>query len=329
MALSTTSLALDACLAYLDGYRRRILGLPGAPDGSADLDFALLAGLGLGLLETLQYLHRERPTLDALEAWVLDRNDGGLDEARIDRLGRALAGESVGPEVGLEEVPGLTEDELRQWEEQGYVILRGAVSKDQARAAELAVYEYLGMDPEQPESWYGGRQGHTIWVSMLRHRAFWANRRSPRIAKAFSQLWGRDDLWVNVDQGGLNPPERPGWPFPGPRLHWDTTVAKPLFFGVQGILYLADVADDQGAFVCIPGFHKRLGPWLDGLSPGQEARKLILDYEAKPIAASAGDMVIWHHHLPHGASPNRASRPRVAQYMTLCPTRWTHHKHWL
>jgi len=31
----------------------------------------------------------------------------------------------------------------------------------------------------------------------LRHPTFWANRRSPRMVKAFAQLWGREDLWVS------------------------------------------------------------------------------------------------------------------------------------
>lgn len=330
--MTGTAAAFSAELPYLEEYRQRLLGLPGAAPGGADLDFALLAGLRLGLLETLQYVHAERPSAEAFEAWIVERNGGSLEEARVDRLRRALAGETVRSEVNLDGVAGLTEAELAHWDEHGYVILRGAVSPEQAKAAELAIYEYLSMRPEDPESWYGGKQGHTIWVSLLRHPALWANRLSPRIWKAYAQLWGREDLWVNVDQGGLNPPERPGWPFPGPHLHWDTTLADP-YFGIQGILYLADVAEDQGAFVCIPGFHKHLTSWLAGLRAGPEPlpdpRKAILNHEAKPIAASAGDMVIWHHHLPHGASPNRASRPRVAQYLTLSPTRWTHHDRWL
>jgi hypothetical protein len=39
-------------------------------------------------------------------------------------------------------------------------------------------------------------------------------------------------------------------------------------------------------------------------------------------------MVIWHHLLPHGSSPNSASRPRVAQYITMRPTRWDYNDVW-
>lgn len=315
-------------LPYLQGYLQRSLGTPAAEPGSIDLDFALLSGLHLGLQETVQFIHQRRPTLVEFEAWIVENNGGAMDEARLDRLRRALEGQDVGPEVSLEGVAGLSAEDLDHWEEHGYVVLRRAVSPEQAKAAELAIYDYLGKSPDDPESWYWGQQKHTIWVSLLRHPAFWANRRSPRVGRAFAQLWGSEDLWASVDQGGFNPPVRPDWPFPGPRLHWDTTLAEPHCFGVQGILYLADTAEDQGAFTCIPGFHKRLKPWLASLTQDEDPRQVILNYEAKPIAASAGDMIIWHHHLPHGASPNLAIRPRVVQYITLKPTRWPDHNTW-
>jgi len=37
---------------------------------------------------------------------------------------------------------------------------------------------------------------------------------------------------------------------------------------------------------------------------------------------------LWHQSLPHGSSPNRAARPRVAQYVTMKPTRWQHNEVW-
>ena len=256
--------ALD--LTYLYGYWQRGLHMGDAPAGSVDLDHTLLSGLRVNILETIRFLHEGTPSYEAFEAWILERNGGVLDEAALDRLRRALQGERVGSEIGsLDDVEGLSESDLRHWDEHGYVVLKRAVTPEQAKAAELAIYEYLSADPDKPDSWYGGKQGHSIWVSLLRHPAFWATRRSPRMVKAFAQLWGREDLWVTVDQGGLNPPEREDWPFPGPHLHWDTTVAPPHCFGIQGILYLADTAENQGAFTCIPGFHRKLESWLTSL----------------------------------------------------------------
>jgi hypothetical protein len=36
----------------------------------------------------------------------------------------------------------------------------------------------------------------------------------------------------------------------------------PIAFGVQGVLYLVDTPEDEGAFYCVPGFHRKIGPWL-------------------------------------------------------------------
>ncbi len=295
-----------------------------------DVVKTLLAGLRLNVLETLRYLHHQKPTYEQFEAWVWSRNGSDLDDVLLDRLRRALAGEAVGAEVGdLDRVEGLSPDDLAHWDEHGYVILRNAIDADAAERAEAAIYDFLGMQRDDPASWYRESLGHSIWVPLLRHPALVANRRASRIHKAHAQLWGRDDLWVTIDQVGFNPPERPNWPFPGPHLHWDTTLAEPHCLELQGILYLADVAEDQGAFSCVPGFHRTLKEWLRSVPAGanlhDHARRSLT---MKPIAARRGDMIIWHHLLPHGSSPNRSQRPRVVQYMSLRPTRFAYTEEW-
>jgi ectoine hydroxylase-related dioxygenase (phytanoyl-CoA dioxygenase family) len=100
-------------------------------------------------------------------------------------------------------------------------------------------------------------------------------------------------------------------------------------FGLQGILYLTDTTEDQGAFTCVPGFHKRLAKWLEELPPGADPRQQDLyRLGPQPIAATGGSLIIWHHALPHGSSPNRSTRPRLAQYITMRPSQWEHNPHW-
>jgi hypothetical protein len=43
-----------------------------------------------------------------------------------------------------------------------------------------------------------------------------------------------------------------------------------------------------------------------------------------PIAGRAGDLVIWHDAIPHGSRPNRASLPRIVQYIRMYPA-WQQH----
>ncbi len=298
-----------------------------APAGET-ADKILLNGLQLGLEEANSYLLHNAPTLEQFESWILAINGGQLDPALVARLNAAIDG-TLDP--GTPTDAALTREDLDHWDRHGYVVLHDAVTPAQCQAAAQAIYEFMGVDPANPDTWYNNPRGHSIWVPLLRHPAFRANRESPRIHAAFAQLWGHTDLWPTIDQGGFNPPERPGWPFPGPHLHWDVSIAEPVLFGTQGILYLTDTTADQGAFTCVPGFHHCLAKWLASLPPDADPRdwKLLETLPAVPIAGRAGDLVIWHQALPHGSSPNRSPRPRVAQYINLLPSRWDVNPVWL
>jgi len=181
-------------------------------------DSTLLSGIHVGTHEAIAYIMNNIPTFEQFEAWVLELNGGSIEPARVARMNAALTGalhRGVPPQPGSPDA-AFTADDLAFWDEHGYVVLHDAVTPEQCRAAEKAIYEFLGVDLSNRETWYSNPAGHTIWVGLLRHPAFWATRESPRIHSAFAQLWGRTDLWVSVDQGGFNPPERAGWPFPDP-----------------------------------------------------------------------------------------------------------------
>src|SRR5262249_46251968 len=160
-----------------------------------------------------------------------------------------------------------------RFHEHGYAVVHDAIPEDVRAAAERAVWECVSGDPGRPETWYRGSQGHSIWTQLFRHPALDAIRTSPRIFTAFAQLWNSTDLWPTVDYAGFNPPERSGWRFPGPSLHWDMSLELPIHFGLQGILYLTDTAANQGAFTCVPGFHRKIEDWLRGLSNEADPRR--------------------------------------------------------
>jgi Phytanoyl-CoA dioxygenase (PhyH) len=326
-------LKISQQIPHFERYWRRMTAGAAAPDcGEWDLDNTLLAGLGINLREAAAFLSQPpAPTLEAFEAWVLAANGGAIEEPLLRRLRDALAGRPVGSLAGtLDAIPGLTAAERAHWDENGYVVVHDAVDLPTREAAAAAIYSFLGANPGEPESWYGKLDVATIWVPLLRHPALQATRRAPRVARAFADLWSREDLWAVVDQAGFNPPERADWQFPGPHIHWDMTLAPPHVFGVQGILYLTDTPADQGAFCCIPGFHRRLAAWLASLPPGDDPRQAIRrEPGLVPIPGHAGDLVIWHHALPHASSANRGRLPRVVEYITLRPTRWPYTAEWL
>jgi len=298
-------------------------------------DNLLLSGLGLPLEETMQYLMNSAPSFPEFERWVLAKHDGQLDPLQVERLNSIFSGQPYSEYLrqSLREIEEmgdvLTAEDLAFWDEHGYVIVRAAVSKEQARATENAVWEALGMSPENPDTWYQKAVGKGIMMEFYHHPTLRANRQSKRIQKAFAQLWQTADLWKTTDRTSFNPPETAGYQFQGPHLHWDMSLEPPLRFGTQGLLYLCDTPAEQGAFCCVPGFHRKLESWLAGLPPGTDPRGVNLGALAVPIAAEAGDFVIWHHALPHGSSPNHGTYPRIVQYLNMYPVDFKENMAWL
>jgi ectoine hydroxylase-related dioxygenase (phytanoyl-CoA dioxygenase family) len=293
--------------------------------GDLVAESVLLAGLRLGVRETLDFLMNAVPSFEEFEAWVLAKNGGTIESARVVRLNGALGGCSSFALESIQAEPVLSAADLAFWDEHGYVVVKQAVSADHCRAAVEAIFAHAGMDINRPDSWYAD----AIWILLAHHPALWANRHSGRIHTAFAQIWKRSDLWMNVDVCGVNPPERPGYQFRGTPLHWDMTLTPPVRLGTQAILYLTDTAANQGAFSCVPGFHRRLETWLRELPAGVDPRtQAVKELRAIPIAGHAGDLIIWHHALPHGATPNRAALPRVVQYLNMFPSQYEINAQW-
>jgi hypothetical protein len=220
--------------------------------------------------------------------------------------------------------PVLSVEDLEHFETQGYVKVAGAVPAEQVAAAAEAIWQFLGMDPNDPDDWYRPPHSPDGIVNIHQHQALWDNRQSPRIYRAFCQLWKTEKLWVSLDRASMKPPvnpKYPGWKWP-PFLHWDVDLKEtPIKFGIQGVLCLSDTTVDQGGFHCIPGTHRETIEWSRmpleqrdiNAPPPFDSRKV------HSIEARAGDFIIWHRALPHGSGVNNTNRPRLAQYILCTP----------
>jgi len=297
------------------------------------LDTLVIHASGLGLEQTVNYLGRA-PGFEEFESWIVSTT-GGIAPEQVARINAAVIGCHPPPETArrlaaINESPAvLTPSDLSFWSEYGYVVLHDAVPPALRDAAAQALWRHLGARPDDPETWYR-LNDHGIMVQYFQHPAFAAIRRSPRIHKAFAQLWGTADLWPTTDRVGFNVPERDGWKFPGPHLHWDVSVKTPIPFGTGGILYLTDTPPEQGAFTLVPGFQRWGEAWLNALPYGADPRRQDLyALGPRPIGGRAGDLIIWHQTLPHGASPNRGSKPRLVQYINMFATHYEEQKEWI
>jgi hypothetical protein len=285
------------------------------------LDRIALNTLGIATEELREVLPRFG-SLDDLVAWS-DARAGGLDLDALSRF-EALAAGAPAPQAVRRRIaaveaaePVLDAAALRAWDEDGYVIVPAVITRAEAQALADVVWAFVGAAPDDPASWR--LTDHGIMVQLFQHAGLAPARTSPRLLKAFAQIWGTADLWTSLDRVSFNPPVRPGVEFPGPRLHWDISLVPPVTLQTQGMIYLTDTSADQGAFEVVPGFHRRIDAWLESLGEGVDPRSVDLSAEARRIAANAGDLIIWHSALAHGASPNTGDRPRLAQYVTQFP----------
>ncbi|MDO9368286.1 MAG: phytanoyl-CoA dioxygenase family protein [Sphingopyxis sp.] len=310
-------MAVMADVACLEEYWASHTG--NAPPLAEMIGKLLLDTLGLGNQQVFEQLYVARLSFEEFKAWILAtagppdpvllaRYHGWLTERSPGKAAKAqLAAIAAMPDV-------LDAQALLHWDTHGYVTLSDAIDADEVAAVEALLWETIGASPGDPESWYSART-NGIMVPLFQHPALEAARRSKRVHKAFAQLWGSENLWVTIDRMGFNPPEREGHPFSGSDIHWDASLVQPIPFATQGVLYLSDTGEDQGAFRCVPGFHRRIDKWLAGLN-GADPRAVDHSADVRYVAGKAGDLIIWRQDLPHAASPNRSTRPRLAQYLT-------------
>lgn len=287
---------------------------------NADLDqtnwnneIKTLYQLGIGMEDALQFLYFEKPDYESFKTWVSNRK-------------RDIALET---EVLTENV--LSEQDLEFWNQNGYVVVKNAISKESCEETQKAIWEYLKMEPTKKESWYQGHEDlKGLMLNFSDHETLNRNRFSPRIKKAYEQLYKTTKIYKTIDKVSFNPPETANFSFLGSMLHWDMSLKKPLTFGLQGLLYLTDCGPNDGAFHCVPGFHNQIDQWLDEVEPHEDPRtKALQTLKAKPITGDAGDFIIWHQALPHCATPNKGEKPRMVQYLTYLPDDYNASGEWI
>ncbi len=304
-------------------WNKAILTREGKLNGDAFIgewatDTTLLAALGLGLEQTMQYVFHAAPTFEQFENWILEVT-GGTDAGKIARFNQLISGDGEGSQCRDNDL--LTKEDWDFFNKNGYIVIRNAVTPEHCDLAIEAICNFLEIDRYDPLTWYKPhpeRKG--IMVQLFNHPALEQNRHTYKIKKAFEELLNRTDLWVNTDRAGFNPPQTESHPFQGPRLHWDVSLQLPIPFGLQGILYLADTAENQGAFTLVPGYQNKIDNWINSLPANANPRtENLYALGPKSIAANAGDFIMWHHALPHGSSPNTATVPRFVQYINYLP----------
>ena len=224
----------------------------------------------------------------------------------------------------------LSEEDWNFWIHNGYIIIKNAIPKEQAKVTVDFIWQFDEKDPKNSETWYVPPRAEmkmkeltgTGMVEVYNHQQLWNNRQMQRVYDAFVDVWGTEKLWVTIDRANLNFPLKPGVDKKG-FIHWDyDPETKPQ--NVQGVLALADQTDkNMGGFQCIPWLYRNYDTWKvtqpkdrDHFQPDVSE----LEDKIVKVKMNAGDLLIFNSTEPHGIRPNKSKdKVRIAQYISMMP----------
>ena len=222
----------------------------------------------------------------------------------------------------------LSEEDWKFWKENGYIVIKNVVPKEQVEWLAKFLWEFEEKNPDDPGTWYAPPRAeiqmkeltNTGMVEVYNHQYLWDNRQAQGIYNAFVDIWGTEKLWVTIDRANLNFPIRPGYEYKG-FIHWDYDLeTKPQ--NVQGVLALADQMDENmGGFQCVPELYRTYDTWkLTQPEDRDHFKPDVTGFDLVKVKMEAGDLLIFNSLQPHGIRPNTSgNKVRVAQYIAMMP----------
>ncbi|WP_067498714.1 phytanoyl-CoA dioxygenase family protein [Actinoplanes sp. TFC3] len=243
----------------------------------------------------------------------------------------------------------LSGEDFAHWQTYGYTIVKEAIPRAHAERLLAFAWEFQGLDPHRPQTWYPEREFASEldrdlyvygFVEAYQHQLIWDSRQAQRVYDAFVDVWDCEELWVTLDRLNLNPPNvgnRSRTQIPDTErgfdinLHWDVdTTLSVLPQRVQGIIALTPTSDDEGGFQCSPELFKRFEQWRATAPAGRDPIRPDVDKTEFPTVRpqlEPGDLLIWNGLLAHGVAPNRSqSGVRAVQYLSMMPALESHHE---
>lgn len=224
----------------------------------------------------------------------------------------------------------LTMEDWEFWKHNGYIVIKQAISREQAKVTANFIWEFEDKESDNPETWYTQPRAEmkmkelagTGMVEVYNNQHLWNNRQMQRVYDAFVDIWGEEKLWVTIDRANLNFPLRAEDTYKG-FIHWDyDPETKPQ--NVQGVLALDDQTDENmGGFQCIPWLFRNYDTWK--LTQPQDRDRFKpdltgLEDKLVKVPLQAGDLLIFNSAEPHGIRPNHSkNKVRIAQYISMMP----------
>lgn len=224
----------------------------------------------------------------------------------------------------LQALDALTTEQVQFFKDNGYLVLQDLLDPAHVATLRRNVGEFLGMDPDAPESWRK-QDVRSAPRPFAVDPPEMGLRHVPGLRNAVAELGG-GTFRGGSEQLILNWPLAPGTPWKQPEkghidlifvgLHWR--------FSLGATTYLYEVEHGGGAFCVWPGSHYEVwryfqenpADYLTGMSDDErhamEARlNARITSEPVEFLARPGTVILWHPFVLHEVSRNVRQRPRV------------------
>ncbi len=222
----------------------------------------------------------------------------------------------------------LTDQQKQKFREDGYLVIPGLIPEPLRQDAINAILDYTKVDLNDSSTWYQPHfEGHGI-VPLHHHQAFWNIRQHPPLYEVFRDLYGRDDLWVSTDRASYKPPKAPTTAhWRREAIHWDCDPWTDPPLSIQGLVYLTDTSERQGAFSCVPSIYQNLDKYLDlHKSDDERLKPVASEDQLIPVEGPAGSLVVFNRLMPHTSRLNESDTHRFVQYVTMQPVTTEEHR---
>ena len=224
----------------------------------------------------------------------------------------------------------LTDAQIEEFWREGFLLLKGILSPEETATAKGAILNMVPRDLVLTER-FTSTQGRLKPYNADRSQSFYTAELLPLLCN--NKLYGAaadilqsenlragdGSVGISLKDGGAEGLIQ--------RLHLDMRVPGPedlseehLRFnvGIGGCYYLSDVEENGAGIHVIPQGPRMVEEIMlnktDGLERFEKWRHINDLAPSIEVTGEAGDFVLMHHMMPHGASRNKQATPRIAQF---------------
>lgn len=241
----------------------------------------------------------------------------------------------------------LSTAQLKQFDERGYLLLSGLIPNKTIAKAEKAMWNCMGMESSNPDSWeniqrpfltgfYIENMAHQKRIELfgVTHPDLLACCTSdyltvlnqlaeqyPTIPHCKSKepdaIWAMNQFPIDAE-----------WRTPLPHLDGYSRDLQldPGSFRASSLTYLTDANSHQGTTVIWPEGPQRIREYRKQNPSLSDNVQIMLTHlpqidlgEPMEVVAKQGDVLLFHHLLPHASTLNAGKSPRFAiRFMCLC-----------